>query len=219
MNKQLTVLITRPQPGADAFAAMLQDLRVVVSPLMVIENVDGDLGAADVVVITSAHAIPALDGQRCYSVGQATTEAARAAGCDAVMAGETAEAVAQRVIADKPEGRIVYARGQHVAFDMVGALQAAGLTASDVVVYDQRDTVLSEEAKALLSETAPVIVPLFSARSARRFFEVCPEGADLRVIAMSEGVADMVPEAQTRNVTISPNPDAATMAEAVRNAS
>ncbi len=218
MDKQLTVLITRPQPGADAFAALLADVPVVVSPLMKIEPVDGDLSAADVVVITSAHAIPALDGQTCYSVGHATTEAARAAGCDAIMAGETAEAVAERIIADSPKGKIVYARGRHVAFDMVGALRAAGLMASDVVVYDQREAPLSEDAEALLSGGSPMIVPLFSARSARLFFDACPTGADLRVIAMSDGVARMVPAPHTRRLRVLPIPDAAAMADAVRNA-
>ncbi|MEM7731538.1 MAG: uroporphyrinogen-III synthase [Pseudomonadota bacterium] len=219
MDKQLTVLITRPQPGADAFAAMLQGLPVVVSSLMVIEPVQADLGAADVVVITSSHAIPALNGQRCYCVGRATTDAARSAGSDAIMAGETAETAAQRIIADGPEGQIVYARGRHVAFDMVGALKASGLNASDVVVYDPRDAPLSDKACALLGGDDPVIVPLFSARSARLFFDACPETADLRVVAMSDGVARMVPEPHTRYLTTLPNPDAAAMAEAVRNAS
>ncbi|MEO0772336.1 MAG: uroporphyrinogen-III synthase [Pseudomonadota bacterium] len=219
MDKQLTVLITRPQPGADAFAAMLADVPVVVSPLMVIEPLKADLGAADIAVITSAHAIPALQGQRCYCVGRATTDAARAAGCDAIMGGETAEAVAERIIADRSEGQIVYARGRHVAFDMVGALQAAGLRAAEVVVYDQRDAPLSPEAMARLEGGAPVIVPLFSARSARLFFEACPEHANLRVIAMSDGVAQVVPDRYAPHLTVLPNPDAAAMTVAVRNAS
>ena len=57
MDKQLTVLITRPQPGADAFAAMLPDLQTVISPTMVIKPVPADLGAPEVVLLTSRHAI------------------------------------------------------------------------------------------------------------------------------------------------------------------
>lgn len=219
MDKQLTVLITRPQPGADAFAAALAGLPTVISPLMEIKPVPAALPESDVVIITSSHAIPAVaPGTLCYCVGEATTAAARAAGLEAIMAGSTAQAVARRVISDRPRGQILYARGRHVAFDMVAALRADGLSARDAVIYDQVDVPLTADAQALLAQPEPVIVPLFSARSAQLFFQSCPEHAHLIVIAMSAAVAGAVPDGFRTGMSILPNPDAMTMAHAVRNA-
>ena len=219
MDKQLTVLITRPKPGAEAFAAMLPGVPVVISPMMVIEKVAADLGMADTVVLTSSHEIEAASEIErtvtCYCVGTATTQKARALGLKAVCAGETAEAVADHVIAQNPHGRVVYARGRHVAFDMVGRLRAAGLHAVEAVVYDQRAAPLSEDATALLQSGAHVVLPLFSARSSKLFFEACPAGACLKIIAISDTVANTVPDPHKANMTVLPKPDAPHMAQAV----
>lgn len=191
--------------------------------MMVIEAVAADIGAdleaADVAVITSTHAISAVTKLNpkpiCYCVGDATTQRAKAAGLTPIKGGDTAQAVAQRVIADRPEGRIIYPRGRHVAFDMVGHLRAAGLSAQEVVVYDQVAAALSPEAVALLRGDAKVVLPLFSPRSSTLFFEACPEAAQLRIIAMSETVADTVPDRYRDGMHVVPNPDAEAMARAV----
>ena len=222
MDKQLTVLITRPQPGADAFAAMLPDLKTVISPTMVIIPVPADLGAPDVVILTSRHAIAtvaALDHQTlCYCVGTATTEKAQAAGLLARLGGETAQDTAARVLADKPKGDILYARGRHVSFDMVGALTSGGLLARELVVYDQIAQVLLPQALEVLKSGVDVVVPLFSVRSAALFFKGCPADAKLRVVAMSSSIAQTVPRQHADRLSISPNPDAKSMADTVRKA-
>lgn len=219
MDKQLTVLITRPEPGATDFATMLPGVLVMISPMMVIRPVMADLGLVDAVVITSSHAIPAVSklpgAPTCFCVGTATTQKAMAQGLTAVMAGETAQDVAAYVIAENPRGQILYARGSHIAFDMVGRLRAAGLKIDERVVYDQVAAPLSRDATQLLKSQATVVLPLFSARSSHLFFAACPDEARLKVIAISDTVAETIPKHHRADMMVLPKPDAARMAQAV----
>ena len=190
--------------------------------MMTIQPVAADLGAPDAVIITSRHAIASVAalGHKpiCYCVGSATTDKTKAAGLPAVLGGETAQETAAHVILEKPEGDILYARGRHIAFDMVGTLDAGGVSTREAVVYDQVPNALSPQALDLLKSGTEVLVPLFSVRSAALFFEACPQSAELHVIAMSAQIARHVPEQFADRLKISPNPDASAMADTVRKA-
>jgi uroporphyrinogen-III synthase len=93
----LTVLITRPRQDSLLLKAEVEALgyAVMIEPLLAIAPIDQpalDLDDAQLLVLTSAHAVPAL-GERArtypiYAVGEATAAAARAAGCARVHAAE-----------------------------------------------------------------------------------------------------------------------------------
>jgi len=189
----------------------------VLSPLMRIVPVQDALPPLDgmgALIVTSAHAVAALArapggcALTCYCVGAATAGAARAAGLKAIEAGGTAEALIRRVIADHPPAPLLYARGEHVARDLAKTLCEAGLETHQAVVYRQLADPLSDAARDLLAGPNPVIVPLFSAHSARLLLDAAPPRAPLAIAAISENVARAVSHAAQVRVAATPDAEA-----------
>ena len=163
-----TILLTRPEPDSRRFAGQLAAdpvtaaLPVVIAPLMRIVSLDHDadrLERAPGLVFTSAQAVPlagAGRGRVAYCVGGHTADAARAAGYDVIEGPGDAEGLAPMVAAATVP--LVHARGRHLARD---------LGVDFVVVYDQQELPPPAAAQDLLAGDGPVILPLFSPRSAR----------------------------------------------------
>jgi len=201
---------------AAEWRAARPEVPVVISPLLRIEYCGAlpALSGAEVLTFTSRHGVegfcrltPRRD-LRAYAVGQATAEAARAAGFKAVAAGGDAASLLALIEKDGAQGPFLHPRGAHVAADIAVALRARGLSAAEVVVYDQAAQPLSEAARAALYGDAPVILPLMSPRTGRLFFE----GADtirapLLVAAMSRNVAETVPEGAATRIIVAKTPD------------
>ena len=159
------LLLTRPEADARRMAATLPaplaGLRRVISPVMRIVAVDHDAGAlrdAPGVVFTSAHAVAAAGpgaGRPAICVGARTAAAARAAGFEVTEGAGGAQDLLPLIAAARVP--LIHAHGRHVA----QALPLPG-----VVVYDQRPVAPTAEARAVLAGRAPVLLPVFSARSA-----------------------------------------------------
>lgn len=225
----LSILITRPEPAASDFAAAVRaglgaGLRIVIAPVMRIEPLTDalpDLAGAGTLVLTSVHAaatlrhLPATCRPVCYCVGATTTAAARAAGFEAVDGGGDARRLLARLLADRPPEPVHYLRGEHVAADLAASLAGAGFDVAETVVYRQHPQPLGAEAESLLAGTAPVIVPLFSPRSAALFFEAAPPGAPLHVAAISRNAAARVPPGRAEALVIARAPDAEAMLTAI----
>lgn len=223
----VSILITRPRPAADTFAGRVRErlgvgVPVVVSPLIRIAPLPDALPALSgtgALVITSAHAAalvaqaPEAAGLPCYCVGAATARAARAAGLDAVEGGGTAEALTRRIIADAPPGPVLYPRGEHVASELAQTLRKAGVEAHEAVIYRQEAKPLSKAATELLAGASPVVVPLFSPRTARLFFDAAPFRAPLLVAAISRNAAQAV--TNSVHCRIAQRPDADSMLDTV----
>lgn len=224
-----TILITRPEPSASGFAAKLRDrlgpqAEILVSPILRIEHLtpaQGQIGTSDVLILTSAHALPALahhaSGQTCYCVGPGTAAAAQRAGLRAIDGGGTAEHLLKRLIADRPGGKLLYLRGEHVAADLAESLERAGIVTDEMIVYRQIATPLSDAAQTLLSGDTPVIAPLFSARSARLFLDAAPASAALKIAAISPAVAAEVPTGRAQTITIATAPTADAMLDTIED--
>lgn len=175
-----TLLLTRPRAQSEGFARAFretfgQDWPVVISPLIEIVHlpatVPGDVGG---VLFTSQHAVAALSGSKlparlpAWCVGPRTAAAARASGFD-VQAGAPGDAAALlRILQDAGvRGPLLYPRGRHVARDLEQALAPLGIPVIPAIVYDQRPLPATQEALDLVGGTGPVLLPLFSPRSAR----------------------------------------------------
>lgn len=214
------VLITRPASGAALLAERLlaelgPDTEILCSPLIRIETLGAnlpDLAEVNGLVITSAHAIAPLakDARArtlpCYCVGGATADAAYSAGLQAIQGGGTAEALLATIKAEKPSGPLLYARGAHITSDLASALSKAGIETHEAILYDQKPVGLTDRAKQLLAGRGTVVLPLFSSRTARLFFNQINPKAALRVAAISATVADAVPKAKAAKLSISPDP-------------
>lgn len=162
------LLLTRPEPASRRFAAEAAHLglETTVSPVLRIAPVAHDgarLARARGLVFTSVHAVQAAGagpewgrGRPAICVGPATAGAARAAGFQ-VTEGPGDAARMLPLLAGLGEGWL-HPHGAHVA---------RRLPVPGMVVYDQLPLALSADARQLLAGRAPVIVPLFSPRSAR----------------------------------------------------
>jgi len=184
MAEPETLILTRPLPQSEAFAAALARempgrFAVLVAPLIAIAPVPGtiDLAGLQGILFSSANGVeqfatrtPARD-LPAYCVGDMTAAAARAAGFAARSAdGDVDDLAAMVIAAYRPgAGAFLHVRGRHAAGDLVGRLAAAGVPARAAEIYDQAPRPIEGRARALLAAGEPAAVALFSPRSARLF--------------------------------------------------
>lgn len=208
------VLITRPALQARAFAAMLGPGPVVIAPILRIVPVDHDrarIAAAKGLVFTSAHAVPAGGtgrGRPAYCVGMATADAARTAGFEVIVGGGDLEGLLP-----------LLARADVAPLHLHGRHLTAGSDVPGLVVYDQLPQRLTQQALDLLASRAPVILPLFSARSALLLAHALAGAtAPLRPVAISAAVANAWSKTRSQDadaIVIAASPDASAMRDAI----
>jgi uroporphyrinogen-III synthase len=198
-----TLLLTRPRPASERFAAELEAAlgpfrRTIVSPVLRIVPTDRFPEVPDraalaftsenAVAIAAASMPPA--GRVAYCVGDRTAAAAREAGFDAVSAEGDAVALADLIVTRPPGAEIVHLGGAHQRGDLVERLAGAGLPARRLAIYDQAPAELDAAARSALAGECAVIVPLFSPRSAELLSgQACGARAPLYIAALSPAVA------------------------------
>ncbi|MFN3642673.1 MAG: uroporphyrinogen-III synthase [Gemmobacter sp.] len=227
------LLLTRPDPGSSAFAAMAaarfgDRVQVLVAPLMEIAFLDAPLpaalAAAAGLVFTSAAGVAGLArlapglARPAWCVGERTARAAAEAGHAAQALGGDAEALVAALAAAPPPAPLVHVRGTESRGAVAARLSAAGIPTTEFVVYDQRPLPLGDAARAALAGPAPVIAPLFSPRSAR-LFAAAAAGAAVQAPLFLAPISDAAQAAagglHPHAVAIAPTPDAAGMLVAI----
>ncbi|SNR23287.1 uroporphyrinogen-III synthase [Paracoccus sediminis] len=205
------LLLTRPRPDSRRFAAMLPDWRAVIAPVLRIVAVDHDrarLRDAAGLVFTSAHAVGFAGpgrGRLALCVGGHTAQAARAAGFDVRQGNGFAEGLLP-LIADAPVP-LIHPHGCHLARE---------LPVPGMVVYDQQPVPLTAQARDVLAGGAPVVLPLFSPRSARLVSDaVRGARAPLWPVAISDAALSRW-SAPAVGRAVADAPDAAAMVHAIR---
>lgn len=226
------VLLTRPLAQSQRFAAALKArfAGIAVHHAPLIAPIFRDIALPDkgfaAVIFTSETGVeacrrlmaPAALPRRAFCVGGRTAEAARAAGFDPLSAEGDVHALAALIRAARPTGPLLHLRGADAAGDLAGMLRDAGLQAEALVLYDQQPQALPAAARDLLTQPGPLIVPLFSPRTARIFVAACrnlPLRAALRVAVISQNAADAVAGLPVAALEIAATPDAAGMEAAV----
>ncbi len=229
MRRGTTLLMTRPGDANRRFLTLLpedllRELPVIQSPLMEIQPVatDLDLAGVSAVIFTSGEAVRIAGAHtrlrlRAYCVGEATAERARVAGWDAHCLGVDADAFVTRLLAQRPTGRILHLHGEFTRGEIVPRLARGGLTCTGQMIYRQLLCPLSAEAKAAIEARIPLIVPLFSPRTAAHFDSLRPDMTHLTLIAMSDAVVEAMPRLQSHCVDVSKVPTAEAMAEILRD--
>lgn len=205
------LLLTRPLPDSRRFAASMPGWRAVISPILRIAPVDHDsaqLAAAPGLVFTSAHAVASAGpgrGRLALCVGGRTAQVARAAGFDVIQGAGTAESLLP-LIRSAPVP-LIHPQGRHLA----RLLPVPGM-----VVYDQQAQPLSDAAAALLAGRDPVILPVFSPRSARLVGQAVQQvRAPLWLVAISDAARAAWPIPADRQATAA-TPSAEGMRQAIR---
>ena len=147
----MRLLVTRPEPDASAFAEELCGLghEPILQPLLEFQVLDFDLEplrAGEVLIITSGNSLRALQergvskdilGKPLYCVGEQTAERALQAGFETVLeVAGTGEELAGKIIASaRRDALLAHIMGEHMAFDIVGALAREGFSVQSVTVY------------------------------------------------------------------------------------
>lgn len=221
-----TILISRPIGAAERFEEAIRaagiEAPVVRSPLLRVVPTGDAPSLADIsgVIFTSVNGVemaPAGD-LTAWCVGEATAAAAQAKGWQAVAAGGDAEALVAKVLAARPEGVLLHLRGRVARGDVAARLSAAGVPTREAVVYDQELCGLTAQAKDILTREKPVIVPLFSPRTAAQFAKEWTQikgKAPVFIVAMSAAVAEAVADVPAVERIVAAQPDVNSMIEAM----
>lgn len=223
----IPVILTRPQGANTAFAAIIAPdvrarLHCIHSPLLDIVPIDTkiDFASADCAVFTSMNGVkfaPHGDHRRAFCVGQKTTQAALASGWDAIFAGATVAELKKFVLTKPPWGQIHHYSGVHTRGNVAGDLSHGGLNILNVALYDQRLLPLSTDALEVLNGTKPVLVPLFSPRTAVHFANAAPSLSNVHIVAMSDAVAGCLDKMHPACLKRAPEPTAKSMAICMEN--
>lgn len=210
-TKPPVLLLTRPLADSQRFAALLPEWRTAISPILRIVAVDHDgaaLHRAPGLVFTSAHAVASAGpgrGRLALCVGGHTAHVALQAGFDVRTGNGFAEGLLPLIAAAGVP--LIHPHGRHLA----RALPVPGM-----VVYDQQPQPLTARAQALLANDAPIVLPLFSPRSARLVADsVRGSRAPLWPVAISAAVLAAW-DAPVSGHAVADAPDAGAMAAAVR---
>lgn len=222
-----TLLLTRPEASARRFLAEFRaayggDLPAVISPLMAPRFLDVALPDCSAIVFTSETAVAAvarLGADRsalAWCVGPRTARAARAAGYSVVEGSGSAESLARELIARNPAAKVFCPVAQDQAFDIETALLSAGIDTVSAIVYVQDPCPPSVDALTLMAGGDPVILPLFSARSAALAVAAFQgHRAPLRVAAMSAAVSEAAAGLRPERTNVASSPDAAALIRAI----
>lgn len=197
---------------------------MIASPLMRTEWLLPTLSLADManVIFTSETAVRAfsqLETRRslhAWCVGERTAEAARAAGFSVTVGPGDARALTEMILAIRPSAHFVWPHGVDTAFDVAGALNAGGVNTHSVDVYEQVALPFTEEASALLHSQRPVLIPLFSTRSAALFADAATTAtAPLLIAAISEAAAQKAAALNPEKCVIAVRPDSESLLDAL----
>lgn len=229
---QIPALVTRPRAEGEAFAAALTArfaprVRPVLTPLIAPRLLTPPIPDHDyaAVVFTSAQAVEAVRQltatlpRLAWCVGRKTAQIATAAGFDARSTDGDAEALTKAILVDPPDGRILYLRGVDTRGNLLKILKSFGIKTDVAIVYAQDPCRITFEALSLLRSVDPVLIPLFSPRTAALFRAELPadSSAKLHIAAMSGAVAEALGDLPRTALTIARQPDAPGMLDAVES--
>jgi uroporphyrinogen-III synthase len=226
----IPVLLTRPEAQSCAFAGALNArfgprVRAVITPLMAPVYLTPTLpeGPFAAVILTSATGVEAAARlaaplpKRAFCVGSQTAAQARTAGFEASSADGDASALVAAVLADPPLGRLLHLRGEDTRGDVAERLISAGLETESLIIYRQESRPLTAEAVEILCQAGPVILPVFSPRTATLLRAALPGGlcARLLLAAMSGAVAEALDGLPRAALVLAVRPDADAMQDAI----
>ncbi|NKB29317.1 MAG: uroporphyrinogen-III synthase [Rhodobacteraceae bacterium] len=221
-----TLLITRPRGRAERFARDCRrlighEIPFLIAPVVrtIAQPVAADLTAYRGLIVTSEAGLNAIDWPAAaprpvvYAVGSHTAKLARAAEFDAIDGGGDADALVATIIAASPKGPLLHLHGSETRGDIRARLTDAGLHVEACVAYRQQDVELDGATIALLRGSAPVVLPVFSVRSALRLLKYQPAPTH-HIVAISDAVARAWPR-DTNPIHVAECPTAISMAQSV----
>ncbi|WP_347311680.1 uroporphyrinogen-III synthase [Defluviimonas sp. SAOS-178_SWC] len=224
-----TLLLTRPEAQsrrfADSFRARFgADWPVVISPLSEIALLSPELpeGHWPDLIFSSENVVQAyahLTSDRsatAWCVGGHTASVAKAAGFRTRTGPGDAEGLCKAIIAAGTVTRLLYPRPVHAAGAVQKTMEFAGIETVSVVLYDQIARPPSADALRLLAGPTPVLLPLFSPRSAALAADAFEaRSAPLWIAAISNATAEAGRGLRAARRIVASRPDAEAVLDAL----
>lgn len=224
-NFSALLLLTRPLEASKTFAEQVLDgapcaFQPVLSPLLDIvpcgdpPDLDGKAG----LIFTSFRAVSYAGpphAQPVYCVGAETKRHLESAGWSVAIQAPDVERLYQALINEKPPTPLLHIAGAHRRGALAARLTEAGLATEEAIVYTQEAAKLTDIAIAALTGELPVLVPLFSPRTAEIFAAQCHATAPLHLIGISEAALGPVADIPAVTRISAARPDAASMRQTV----
>ena len=223
------LLVTRPrEAGArfcEACAPRLAPIEPILAPVLEIvpRTAPIDLAGVRGLIFTSENGVRAFVAAHArrdlpaWCVGAQTAAAARAAGIAAHEAGGDAASLLRLLRAERPAGPLLHLRGAHAAADLAEPLCAGGIPTRAAILYDQEERPLGPQAQAALAGARPVLLPLFSPRSAALLAGAAQSAcAPLHPVAISAAAARQWQARRPRDaIRTAVRPDAGAICDAL----
>lgn len=233
-SRPVYVILTRPAAQGARFAELVREncgpnVRVIISPLMAVEHITPDLGqdTYSAVIFTSEPAVKATQTFHgtlpalAYCVGEHTSLVAQEAGFSTRTANGDAATLIALIQTAQEQGPLVHLRGRDTRGQVAERLNSAGIVTFETIVYAQNPVPLSQEARAVLGAAFPVILPVFSPRSADMLAVALAQTgvtAPLVIVAFSPAVAGRLIDAGLTPRLVASHPDARSMLAAIQQA-
>ena len=222
------ILLTRPHDQAFSLAEILKKYGVIpenilINPIMKIEGVMLSYNFTSVggLLITSANALTYLPADLIgsnlptFCVGEATTRAALKRGLRAKHLAATAQGLCDVLSVQDLKGPLLHLRGTHTTLDLELYFRDTALEVQSLIIYRQTAQDLELVTYTLLRGTAPIILPIFSLRSAKLLCALDINWALHTSVAISEAVADQCRAVGFGKVIVSHKPTADSMLNAI----
>ena len=228
----IPLLLTRPKAQGSDFAQLLtarfgDALDIIKTPLLaprffapvlptgpfVALILTSQTGVEAFVRLGQAKALP----KDAFCVGERTASAAKDAGLRPLAIAPDAARLILQIKAARPKGALLHLRGRETRGNIGNLLQSAGIDTVDAVIYAQDALPLAHPAVDALLSQIPILVPLFSPRTAALFATELARiqtVSPLFIAAMSGEVALEVAKLGAQ-VTVADRPDAGAMADVV----
>lgn len=214
------IWITRAQPGAAATAARVREMghEAFVAPLLEVRNLPEpglDLEGVGSLAFTSSNGVRAFAeltkdrSLRVFAVGQATAQAAKAAGFKRVLSADgDVAALAEGIAVRRAEltGAVLHPGAAELAGDLAGVLKRNGIEARQAILYDTVAATLTPAELARLPEMDVALV--HSPKAAQALAAVLRDQPlpQLRVLCLSKAVLQPLVRAKLAAKVFSPFP-------------
>jgi len=227
----MRVLVTRPAHSAEKTAQRLRDMghEPLLLPMRQPAHDSAAAAAAlartsGAIAVTSAEAVRVISvlgeqlrphlARPLFAVGKTTAKAARGLGFRSVASSNgNGRDLAELVAAQAADG-LLYLAGTPRAETFEAGLRQLGIGFSVAECYRMQPVAPGPaEIEAIFAATPPQAVLFYSRQTADDFFSVAelrsalPEEGGIRLLCLSEAVAQAIPAALKKNAAIAPMPD------------
>jgi uroporphyrinogen-III synthase len=222
------ILITRPQPEAEATAAQLRasGYDCIISPVIerapacnYLEMLQNYCASPINIIASSGYSVKLLSNYKqalkipLYLTGEKLATQAKKLGFEQVYyaSGSAGALIAYMSDNASQNSDYLYLHSNHQAVDVVSRLGKAGFRVQGLEIYQtQQATILTNEAMAALQQNQIDRVLLYSAMSARAFIALCNQAGllrylqDVSAVCISENIAQTIPKDLFQQIIVKP---------------